>query len=75
MAEMEPLTRQEMILDGMDIEPITRLEYFLKKSAQGGGGGSSLPPYTSADKGKVLTVGEVDPVETVVIPEQTVAPN
>lgn len=35
-----------------------------------GGGGSSLPSYTSSDKGKVLTVGES--TETVVVvPEQT----
>lgn len=34
---------------------------------------SSLPPYTSADKGKVLTVGEGSESETVVVvPEQTV---
>ena len=38
-----------------------------------GGGGSSLPPYTAADKGKVLTLGEGSESETVVIvPEQTV---
>ena len=36
--------------------------------AQEGGGGSSLPPYTSADKGKVLTVGEGE--AEVVIPAQ-----
>lgn len=41
----------------------------------GGGSGSSLPPYTSSDIGKVLTVGAAEPVEKVVIPEQTVAPN
>ena len=38
-----------------------------------GGGGSSLPPYTSADKGKVLTLGDGSESETVVVvPEQTV---
>lgn len=41
------------------------------QAGQGGGGGSSLPPYTSADKGKVLTVGEAEPETVVVIPEQT----
>lgn len=36
-----------------------------------GGGGSSLPEYTSADKGKVLSIGDASPVVTVVVPEQT----
>ena len=26
------------------------------------GGGSGLPPYTSADKGKVLTIGDASPI-------------
>lgn len=38
-----------------------------------GGGGSSLPPYTLADKGKFLGLGDGSGSETVVIvPEQTV---
>lgn len=42
------------------------------QAGQGGGGGG-LPPYTSADKGKVLTVGEGSESETVtIVPEQTV---
>lgn len=36
------------------------------------GGGSGLPSYSSSDIGKVLTVGEGDPVQTVIVPEQTV---
>lgn len=38
------------------------------------GGGSGLPAYTSSDIGKVLTVGEAEPVETVaiIVPEQSV---
>ena len=36
---MEPITRSEKILNGEDLEPITRMEYFLKKAAQGGGDG------------------------------------
>ena len=68
---MEPITRKELILSGEDIEPVTRLEHFLKEAA--GGGGSGLPEYTSADKGKVLTVGEGEGSETIVIvPEQSV---
>lgn len=74
---MEPITRKERILSGDDIEPITRLEYFLKEAAGGGGGGggggSSLPSYTSADKGKVLTIGEGSSSTTeVIVPEQNV---
>jgi hypothetical protein len=41
MPDMEPITREEKILSGEDLEPITRLEYFLKKASQGGGGGGS----------------------------------
>lgn len=37
-----------------------------------GGSGSSLPPYTSSDIGKVLTVGEAEAKTVVVVPEQTV---
>lgn len=38
------------------------------------GGGSGLPPYTSADKDKVLTIGEGEgSVTTVIVPEQTMA--
>ena len=36
---LKPIKRLEMILDGQDIEPATRLEYFLKKAAEGGGSG------------------------------------
>lgn len=36
---IEPVTRKERILSGEDIEPVTRLEYFLKNSGGGGGGG------------------------------------
>lgn len=55
---MEPITRKEKILAGEDIQPITRLEYFLKECVGGGGGGSSLPSYDSGDAGKVLTVAD-----------------
>ncbi len=40
--------------------------------AQEGGGGGGLPPYTSADKGKGLFLGDGEGTETVVIvPEQS----
>lgn len=38
----------------------------------GGGGGSALPSYTSADIGKVLTIGEGESETVVIVPEQTV---
>ncbi len=47
-------------------------DYSEAGQGKGGGGGSSLPPYTAADKGKGLFIGEAEPVETVVIPEQSV---
>lgn len=68
---MEPITRKERILSGEDIKPITRLEHFLKEAA-GGGGGSSLPSYSSADIGKFLAIGEGGSALQDVIPEQTV---
>lgn len=37
--DLEPITREEMILAGADLEPITRHEWFLKKYRGGGGGG------------------------------------
>ena len=37
--DLEPITREEMILAGEDLEPITRHEWFLKKYRGGGGGG------------------------------------
>ena len=36
-----------------------------------GKSGGGLPPYTSADKGKFLGLGEADPVETAIVSEQT----
>lgn len=40
LVNLEPATRIESILDGEDIAPATRLEYFLKQAANSGGGGS-----------------------------------
>ena len=36
---LEPITRQEQIIAGKDLEPITRMEMFLKQYGGGGGGG------------------------------------
>ena len=38
--ELEPITRQEKIIAGQDLTPITRMEMFLKNF---GGGGGSVP--------------------------------
>ena len=37
--ELEPITRQEKIIAGQDLTPITRMEMFLKNFGGGGGGG------------------------------------
>ena len=37
---LEPITRQEKIIAGQDLTPITRMEMFLKQFGGGGGGGS-----------------------------------
>ena len=39
--ELEPITRQEKIIAGQDLTPITRMEMFLKQFC--GGGGGSVP--------------------------------
>ena len=95
LEDLTPVTRTEAILDGDDISPVTRMEYFLGKAANevpkpegvsdagkvltvnAAGDGfeldTSLPEYTSADNGKVLTLGEGSESETVIIvPEQSV---
>ena len=65
LEDLTPAVRVEAILDGADIDPATRLEYFLSKAA------NEVPkPTGSSDAGKVLTVNsdgdgfildEVDP--------------
>jgi len=50
--DLDPAVRIEEILNGDDIEPANRLEYFLKKAA------TEVPKPTSADAGKVVTVNE-----------------
>lgn len=54
LENLAPATRLEKILDGDDITPATRDEYFIKKAMSSGG--STLPEYTSADAGKALSV-------------------
>ena len=43
---LEPITRQEKIIAGQDLTPITRMEMFLKQFGGGGGGGSVPKPLT-----------------------------
>ena len=43
---LEPITRQEKIIAGQDLTPITRMEMFLKNFGGGGGGGSVPKPLT-----------------------------
>ena len=51
LENLEPAVRIEEILDGQDIEPATRLEYFLKKAAEGGGGGSGVIYFDITEEG------------------------
>ncbi len=51
LEDLTPVTRTEAILDGDDISPVTRLEYFLGKAA------NEVPkPAGVSDAGKVPTV-------------------
>lgn len=47
---LEPITRQEQIIAGKDLQPITRMEKFLKE--YGGGGGGSAPSNWLAAEGE-----------------------
>lgn len=58
MANLNPITRKEAILNGDDVTPLTREEYFAKNAVSGGGSGGGVPTPTSEDVGKVLTVTE-----------------
>lgn len=74
LSDIVPINRREEFLQAIADKsgapsPVTRIEEFLKRISESSGG-SSLPEYTSADLGKVLTVGEAEPVAAV--PEQTV---
>ena len=42
--ELEPITRQEKIIAGQDLTPITRMEQFLKKFGGSGGSGGGVSP-------------------------------
>lgn len=44
--DLTPVVREETILNGGDITPATRLEWFLAKAAEGGGGGGGGTVYS-----------------------------
>ena len=75
--ELEPITRQEKIIAGKDLQPVTRMEFFLKAYGGGGSGGGAQPDWNQNDdtqpdyvKNRTHWVG--DAVETVLIPEQSI---
>lgn len=70
---LEPITRQEKIIAGQDLTPITRMEKFLKNFG-GGGGGGVQPDWNQNDnaqpdyvKNRPFYTG--DTVETVLVEE------
>ena len=78
---LEPRTIKENLLGLIGKNPHaeprpanTREECFLADIAENGGGGGGLPPYTSADVDKALTVKLIESGQTtqIIIPEQTV---
>ena len=75
---LEPITRQEKIIAGQDLEPITRMEFFLKAYGGGGSGGGAQPDWnqndsTAADYVKNRPFYTGAPVETVLVEESTVS--
>lgn len=51
---LEPITRQEKIIAGQDLTPITRMEKFLKQYG-GGSGGGGTKIYHDSYSGKTYT--------------------
>ena len=75
--ELEAITRQEQIIAGKDLQPVTRMEFFLKAYGGGGSGGGAQPDWnqndsTAADYVKNRPFYTGDPVETVLVEESTV---
>ena len=76
---LEPITRKEKIIAGENLEPITRMEQFLKQygGSGGSGGGSSVQPdwnqndETAADFVKNRPFYTGNQVETVLVEERT----
>ena len=55
MADLTPITRQEKILAGENIVPITRMEMFLKQLIDGGAGRLIAEP--DGDGNVTLSIG------------------
>ena len=47
--ELEAITRQEQIIAGKDLQPVTRMEFFLKAYGGGGSGGGVQPDWNQND--------------------------
>lgn len=47
--ELEAITRQEQIIAGKDLQPVTRMEFFLKTYGGGGSGGGVQPDWNQND--------------------------
>lgn len=47
--ELEAITRQEQIIAGKDLQPVTRMEFFLKAYGGGGSGGGAQPDWKQND--------------------------
>ena len=78
--ELKPITRQEKIIAGQDLTPITRMEKFLKQFGGGGGlptGGAPYQQLVTDGEGNAKWTDrlayETDPIIEEVFPEQTVA--
>ena len=50
--ELEAITRQEQIIAGKDLQPVTRMEFFLKAYGGGGSGGGAQPDWNQNDETK-----------------------
>lgn len=67
---LEPITRQEQIIAGKDLQPITRMEKFLKE--YGGGGGDGAVQSVNGKTGKVeLTAEDVGAISRDDLQEAT----
>ena len=74
--ELEPITRQEKIIAGQDLTPITRMEMFLKQYGSGGGGGAQ-PDWNQNDSTAADYIKNrpfyTAYVEAVIVEESTVS--
>ena len=74
---LEPITRQEKIIAGQDLTPITRMEKFLKEFGGSGGSGGAQPDWNAAEgkPGHILNrpfYSEVVESVDVEVKEQTI---